>query len=46
MLVETLLFECAREGCCKTFEFKLFDNIIKGLNAIVIIANKLLLNLI
>ena len=46
MLVKTLSIKCAREGCYKTFEFKVFNNIIEGLNAIVVIANKLLLNLI
>jgi hypothetical protein len=46
MLVKTLLIEYIREGYYKTFEFKVFNNIIEGLNAIVVIANKLLLNLI
>jgi ribosomal protein S6 len=42
MLVETSSIECAREGYYKIFEFKVFNNVVKGLNAIVIIANKLL----
>jgi hypothetical protein len=46
MLVETLLIECTKEGYYKIFEFKVFNNIFKGLNAIVVIAIKLLLNLI
>jgi hypothetical protein len=46
MLVETLSIKCAREGYYKIFEFKVFDNIVKGLNIIVVIANKLLFNLI
>jgi hypothetical protein len=46
MLVETLSIEYARKGYYKTFEFKVFNNIVEGLNAIVVIANKLLLNLI
>jgi hypothetical protein len=46
MLVKTSSIECAREGYCKIFEFKVFNNVVEGLNAIVVIANKLLLNLI
>ena len=46
MLVETLPIECAKEGCYKTFEFKVFNDIFEGLNAAVVIAIELLLNLI
>ena len=46
MLIETSSIECAREGYYKTFEFKVFNNVIKGLNAIVVIASKLLFNFI
>jgi hypothetical protein len=46
MLVETLLIECIKESCYKIFEFKVFNNIVEVLNAIVVIVIKLLLNLI
>jgi hypothetical protein len=46
MLIETLPIECAKEGYYKTFEFEVFNNIFEGLNAVVIIAIELLLNLI
>jgi hypothetical protein len=46
MLVKTSPIECAKEGYCKIFEFKVFDNIFEGLNAAVVIAIELLFNLI
>ena len=46
MLIEASSIECTKEGYYKIFEFKVFNNIIKGLNTIVIIAIKLLLNLV
>jgi len=46
MLIKTSSIECARKGYYKTFEFKVFNDIVEGLNAIVVIASKLLFNLI
>jgi hypothetical protein len=46
MLIKTLSIKCIKKGCCKIFEFKVFNNIIKSLNIIVVIAIKLLLNLV
>ena len=46
MLIEASSIECTKEGYYKTFKFKVFNNVIEGLNAIVVIANKLLFNLI
>ena len=46
MLVETSSIECTKEGCCRTFEFKVFNDVVEGLNAVIIIAIEPLLNLI
>jgi len=46
MLIKTSSIKCIKEGYYKTFKFKVFNNIIKGLNTIIVIAIKLLLNLI
>jgi hypothetical protein len=46
MLIKTSSIEYIKESCYKIFEFKVFNNIIKVLNAVVVIAIKLLLNFI
>ena len=46
MLVVTSSIKCAEEGCCRTLEFEVLNDILKGFNTVVVVAFKPLLNLI
>lgn len=44
--MQTSSIECTEEGCCRTFEFEVLNNVTEVLNAVVVMASKPLLNLI